>query len=251
MSTAIKRTILLFTRAPEAEARAKQLPVDAGSRLFEALLGGWRERAEQTHAELLVVAPAQSLAVMRRLLPSARIAAQEGASFGERLEAAFSFAFGHGADSVLMAGGDCPPLVLAEVEAAFAHLAGNRPALALAPAEDGGVNLIGFNASADRNLSHIHWLSSDVDRQLRETALASGLSLWLSASSPDLDRARDVAALYRRSRVASLWGSFRSFLRQMLLVAAANVRYTIELPRSVFLESRVTRGPPRSLLLSH
>jgi hypothetical protein len=46
VSRAAKRTILLFTRAPEAEARAKSLPVEPGSRLFEAFLAGWRDRAK-------------------------------------------------------------------------------------------------------------------------------------------------------------------------------------------------------------
>ena len=242
-----KRTILLFTRAPEAEARAKRLPVEAGSRLFEAFLVGWRERAEQANAQLLVAAPPQSRGTLRRLFPGTCVVSQEGPSFGARVENAFSLAFGRGADSVLMVGGDSPPLDRAEVEAAFAHLESQERSLALAPAPDGGVNLIGFSAKAERQLSHIAWLSADVDRQLRDTALGLGLALWVSPSSPDLDRARDLAELYRLSRFESRWRIFRSLLRQALFAATPILCRDHQPPRRVFIESPVTRGPPPAL----
>lgn len=250
MNAAARRAILLFTRAPEAEARAKGLPVEAGSRLFEAFLGGWRERAAQTGADLLVVAPSESVRTLRRLFPDACVAAQQGPSFGARVEAAFSFAFARGAGAVLMAGCDSPPLEAPEVEAAFAHLDSSAGAMALAPAEDGGVNAIGLNAAADRRIAHIRWLGADVDRQLRAFARRDGLALWLSSSSPDLDRVRDLAGLYRLSRFAARWRVFRALLRRLLAGVGEFLSGDRRAPAGVALDSPITRGPPRALSLS-
>ena len=98
------RTILLFTRAPEEEARAKRLPTVEGARLFTGLLKGWAQRALGAGAELLVVTPQRSATELSRLLPNARIEIQSQGSFAERVESAFAAAFRGGAGTVLMAG---------------------------------------------------------------------------------------------------------------------------------------------------
>jgi len=243
------RTILLFTRAPEAEARAKGLPVEDGARLFAAFLQGWRKLSAGAGAELRVVAPAASVRPLERLLPGVPVTQQRGPSFAARLESAFSDAFRQGAGAVLMVGGDGPPLELNAVRQAFSHLEAQDQALALVPAEDGGVSAIGFNRRAKRPLAGLRWLSSDVCRQLEAAAADCGLALLVTSIAQDLDRPRDVAALYRRSLADPSWRPFRRLLRCLLRgnrpAPAAEPKIAVR----TTIDSRVTRGPPPAFLL--
>jgi glycosyltransferase A (GT-A) superfamily protein (DUF2064 family) len=193
--TVSRRTILLFTRAPEAEARAKRLPIAEGSRLFASFMRGWQQRAADACAELLVVTPASSASSLARLLPDACIAAQTGSTFRERVDAAFASAFRRGGNSVLMVGGDGPPLEIADIHAAFAHLELHDRALVLTPAADGGVNAIGLNAGTDWPLEAIEWQGSDVCRQLKARAARFNLVLLLTSPGHDLDSPRRRGAL--------------------------------------------------------
>jgi glycosyltransferase A (GT-A) superfamily protein (DUF2064 family) len=244
------RTILLFTRAPEAEARAKRLPIAEGTRLFAGFLKSWQQRAADTDAELFVVAPASSEIALTRLLPESCVATQIGASFAERMESAFAAAFDRGANAVLMVGGDGPPLDIADIRDAFSHLESAVPALVLAPASDGGVNAIGFNANAERTLAAIAWHGSDVCRQLQSEAIRFNLSLLLTSPGHDLDCAGNVATLYRLSRGEPGWSAFRWLLLSVLL-ACRMLAAPVKLAVSRFSgRSGFTRGPPLSPLLS-
>ncbi|MEX2264024.1 MAG: DUF2064 domain-containing protein [Bryobacteraceae bacterium] len=241
------RTILLFTRAPEAEARAKRLPIAEGTRLFVGFLKCWRQRAAEAGAELLVVTPVSSENSLARLLPDACIATQAEGSFAERVESAFASAFCRGAKAVLMVGGDGPPLEIADIRDAFAHLESRDPALVLAPGSDGGVNAIGFNARAKRPLAAIAWQSSDVCRQLQLEAVRFNLALLLTSPGHDLDCAGNIAALYRLSRGESGWSAFRWLLLPLLLVCRAISAPVAHAISRLAGDARVTRGPPLSL----
>ncbi len=238
------RAILVFTRAPEAEARVKRLPVAEGSRLFVGFLQSWQKRAHDTGADLLVVTPASSKAALARLLPNASIAAQSGESFSARVEAAFALAFDRGASTVLMVGGDSPPLESPDLHRAFSHLESHDRALVLTPSADGGVNAIGFNAEADRPLAGITWQSSDVCRQLASEGARGGLTLLLTAAGHDLDCAANIAALYRLSRIEYAWSVFRWLLRSLLLVCRSAPVVVPQIAARIFIDARATRGPP-------
>lgn len=239
------RTILLFTRAPEAEARAKGLPAAEGARLFAGFLKGWTERAQTGGAELVIVTPEESETEISRLLPGTRVVFQSQGSFAERLESAFSFAFREGATAVLIVGGDSPPLEISDLEHAFRHLESSAKALVLTPAGDGGVNSIGFSAGAERPLAGIAWRSSDVFRQLCMEARRHGLALWLTGTGFDLDHARDIAPLYRLSRrTQSGWRAFRWLLLSVLRACRANPFLFFESLLRFAGATWVTRGPP-------
>lgn len=238
------RTILLFTRAPEAEARAKRLPVAEGASVFAGFLKGWQQRAGHVGAELLVVSPQASVAVLSRLLPKATLATQSEGSFAERVESAFALAFEAGAKSVLMVGGDSPPLDTDEIAQAFQHLESHDSALVLTPAGDGGVNAIGFNSHAERSFANITWRSSDVCRQLRLQAIQHGVALLLTSPGYDLDRAGDVGALYRLSRNECGWQSFRWLLLLVLLACRATTHFFAGPVARLARSASTTRGPP-------
>jgi len=241
------RTILLFTRAPRAEARAKRLPIDGGTCLFAGFLRSWQEQAADAGADLLVVTPASSCDSLARLLPRARICAQKGDSFGDRVESAFQQAFRDGSQSVLMVCGDGPPLDLVDIREAFAHLEFHDRALVLTPASDGGVNAIGFSARANRALGTIAWQSSDVCRQLQLAATQNNLALLLTSPGHDLDCARNIATLYRLSRGQSAWSAFRWLLLSLLSSCGKTPASETNADNRFTGHSRVTRGPPLSL----
>ena len=239
------RTILLFTRAPEVEARAKRLPAAEGARLFAGFLKGWADRAQTSGAELLVVTPEDSRAEISRLLPNTRIALQSQGSFAERVESAFEFTFREGARAVLMVGGDSTPLGASDLEQAFQHLESNAKAIVLTPANDGGVNSIGFSSCAERPLAQIAWRTSDVLSQLCTEAHRHGLALLLTGSGYDLDHASDIGPLYQLSRRrGSGWTAFRWLLLSVLRPCKASAPLFLEALLRFAGATCVTRGPP-------
>lgn len=241
-----RRVILLFTRAPEAEAREKRLPLTAGAQLFSGFLAGWRHAAASAGAQLLVLTPESSRARLGSLLPGVQIAAQEGPSFAERLENAFAAAFAADAEAVLMVGGDCPAMAVEDLHDAFNHLQSHEKAFVLAPANDGGVNAIGFSADAPRALAGIHWLSRNVCLELETVGAHLGLSLLLTTPGWDLDSARGIRALYRISVTDPLWREFRWLLSALYKTAVEDTAIV-----SSFHECRRNasgiRGPPAFL----
>jgi glycosyltransferase A (GT-A) superfamily protein (DUF2064 family) len=244
MTHAPGRTILLFTRAPEVEARAKGLPVKEGSRLFTGFLKSWRQRAAEAGANLLVITPHSSEGVLTALLPGAPVATQSGSSFADRLDAAFALAFRRGANAVLLVGGDSPPLDSTEIQEAFRHLESRGRAMVLAPSSDGGVNAIGLTARTERSLAAISWGSRDVCQQLQAEAARLGLALLRTAVGHDLDCAGNVAILYRLSRGAPGWRAFRWLLLSVCVACRPAQRRPVLPAGRVARPVRFTRGPP-------
>jgi glycosyltransferase A (GT-A) superfamily protein (DUF2064 family) len=161
-----------------------------------------------------------------------------------RLESAFALAFDRGADSVVMVGGDGPPLDLSDLNQAFGHLEAHERALVLAPSEDGGVNAIGCTARAERPFGGVIWRNSSVCQQLQSAAAEAGLALLLTRSGRDLDRSRDIRSLYRFSRGEACWSAFRWLLRALLQLASVRPTSTPDLALWFLADSYPTRGPP-------
>lgn len=239
-----RRTVLLFTRAPEAEARHKRLPLAPGAQLFSGFLAGWRQAAADAGAELFVVTPDSSRARLESLLPGVAISAQEGLSFAAKLENAFASAFRRGAQAVLMVGGDCPPMAADDIRRALDHLESAEHALVLAPANDGGVNGIGFSAGAHRPLSKIQWCGENVFFELQAAAASLGVALLLMEPEWDLDSAGAVRLLYRLSLTESLWGKFRWLLYALQKQPAEVTTVVFPNHRECCRNTSGTRGPP-------
>ncbi len=210
------RVILLFTRAPRDEARAKGLPAGAASRLFAEFIRGWGERASEADAELVAVVPKESMRSLRLLLPDARVLCQKGDSFGAQLESAFQTAFSLDAKAAIIVPGDGPPPGLQALDDAFQHLESDQHAMVLSPSRDGGVNLLGFSPAADRGLAGVRWCEAGVCAALRSHAARSGLPLFVAPSSADVDHISDVRALFYRSCSDPAWRPFRYLLAGLL-----------------------------------
>ncbi|MGH9158598.1 MAG: TIGR04282 family arsenosugar biosynthesis glycosyltransferase [Vicinamibacteraceae bacterium] len=248
MSHASARTILIFTRAPAAEARAKRLHVRLGAALFGAFLSAWRRIAAETGSDLLVVAPRDSVATLCRMLPGVDVAAQPDGRFDVKLNTAFDLAFRSGANAVLMVGGDSPPLPPAQVRRAFDHLERDARGLVLAPAHDGGVNAIGLTPTTPRPFDSVGWMTPAVHRHLCAAAERLGLTLFETPSCPDLDAVHLVRSLCLGGRIPPLWRAYRWLMRALMPSALAGEACTL-VPRPLFRSfSRITRGPPTVLV---
>jgi glycosyltransferase A (GT-A) superfamily protein (DUF2064 family) len=237
---------VLFTRSPWAEARAKHLPAEPAAAVLATFLLGWQATAEAVGAELVFVSPSSSMGALGRLLPRATGIAQSGPTFGARIAAAVDAGFAHGASSVLLVGGDTPPLPTAVVEAAFSDLDTSRNRLVVAPAPDGGVAALGFGRPPDRALFSLPWCTTRLRRRLEDAAAGLGLQVVHAAGAPDLDGATHLADLARWLRTASpasrqsvhLLADLLAALRRVPLLAAVTVAVR---PSAT---ARATRAPP-------
>jgi Uncharacterized protein conserved in bacteria (DUF2064) len=81
--------------------------------------------------------------------------AQQGSSFGERLESAVETLAGLGYREIVIVGRDCPDLELSDITLAFSLLESCR--LVLGPDHRGGCYLIAFRASDRSLLKNICW----------------------------------------------------------------------------------------------
>jgi hypothetical protein len=183
MRTMSRRCVLLFSRAPRAEARAKRV---AAERLFDLA----RRRVAAAAASLDGV----DLLMVTPVIPGtcgARRLAQRGQGFGERLSNAFADARDLGYREIVVVPGDVPGLSASHLAAAFAALEA-QPTV-LGPSPDGGVYLIGARGPVDRLFAGVRWCTGSVLADLRAHARAAALLPPLA----DLDRAADLARLER------------------------------------------------------
>jgi len=213
-------------------------------RLFAEFIRGWQERARSVGAELLAVTPDRLAGILRRLLPRARVVLQQGEFFGERLEAAFQAAFAGEAASVVAVPGDAPPPNAEAIVNLFRHLEKYDDAMAIAPSEDGGVNLLGFARSAQRDLGSVAWFGPSVCSDLLSHSERFNLPLLVAAALFDIDQVEDVWKLYRRSLLDATWLSIRHLLAAVLCTPLVAARRVLLMPNEVFGTAVHVRGPP-------
>ncbi|HET7436368.1 MAG TPA: DUF2064 domain-containing protein [Thermoanaerobaculia bacterium] len=177
----MSRTVVLFARSPEREALAKGLRALVAVPLFRRLIADWLRAARNAGAEAVVACEDEdrgALAAIAAELPRMFLA-QRGATFGARLAAAAEDVFARGASSVLIAGIDAPPHAL---DRAFAAL--ERGFAVVAPARDGGVNVIGLAREDVALLEAIEPRRRDV---LRLCRAAFGAKLVELTGAVDID----------------------------------------------------------------
>jgi uncharacterized protein len=177
-----RRCVLLFARAPRAEAAAK------GLRSGEALFALSQCRVR----DAVAVLPGVELV----LVPPA---AQAGTHFGEKLEAAFRNAARRGYDEIVAVPGDVPELTAPDLAAAF--LALSESDTVLGPSRDGGVWLIGLRAGAvslSDLFERVPWLTTRVF----DTLVGNAPNAVLLGELPDIDRRADALRIRSRARAA-------------------------------------------------
>jgi len=178
----MSRAIVIFARTPEQEAAAKRLPIQRAAALFRSLLNAWARAAKHVNAEVLRIE-------------------QTGDTFGERLANSADAAFALGFDAIVLTGIDvAPPLNL---ESAFQSLEAGRSVIA--PARDGGVNLIGLCAPERELLSTF----TIRDRHLAKRCRAYFRTLDELPLSSDIDTLADFYAAVCEDRLHPVYGGLK------------------------------------------
>lgn len=209
---ASRRCVMLFARAPRAEALAKH--VAQAEPLFALASRRVAHAARMLEdVDLLVVCPAAETAAAD---PGAsgkqsdgRRLGQRGGDFRERLENAFDDARALGYDEIVAVPGDVPGLSAAHLAAAFAAL--RQQPTVFGPSPDGGVYLIGTRGPVGGLLAGVRWRTRHV---LGDLALRAGGGTLLPALA-DLDGERDLGR-FERDRDPAVRTILRAIRRPVL-----------------------------------
>ncbi|WP_266206042.1 TIGR04282 family arsenosugar biosynthesis glycosyltransferase [Pontibacter kalidii] len=227
MTAPAHTAVLLFTRTSAEEAQVKHFCRS-------------RRKSEAIAAQL--IKHTQAL-VQQAGLPLVIInsSEQQGSSFGERLQHAFSQAFAQGYDKIICLGNDTPGLTPKTLRAAAEAL--QQQDFVFGQATDGGVYVMGMHRHTlpQLNFSAISWNTSLVFEELcRQTATAS--TSILAPILADADSAEDLLVLSGHHAL----GKFAGWLRELLFSGKSYFRaYTSYLPQTTPAACGL-RGPPVS-----
>ena len=228
MRSSSRRCVVLFARAPRAEARRKSLP--AAEALFRAVARHVRQAvARLRRVDLLCCTPGTSPMADGHGIP------QRGGDFASRLAHAFADARALGYDEVVVVPGDVPGLDAPTISRAFERL--RATPVVLGPSPDGGVYLIGCRGPADDLLAGVRWCSAHVMRDLLERAPCAAVL----DRRRDVDGARDLARLRQEQSVP--W-SLRALLTLPSRPAASIAFAAVPMRGRVAATPDPPRGPP-------
>jgi glycosyltransferase A (GT-A) superfamily protein (DUF2064 family) len=228
----MSRAIVIFARSPEWEAASKRLPVDRAAPLFRSVLAAWLHAAVRANATAVIACSSDSRPRMESIAAGVprMYVDQNGRTFGERLATSAAAVFDLGFQSVLITGIDVAPSV--DLERAFHSLEAGRDVIA--PARDGGINLIGLRAPAGELLATF----STRDGRLAERCREYFTSLDELPPACDLDSAADI----RSARKDRAWRDYHELLSACLPSPGPEwqpLRHSLTLA-----SSSPTRAPP-------
>lgn len=258
--------MVVFTRAPEDEERAKLLMPARGRlapgqrahtaslhrRLIEHTLSA---AAAVTDADVLLVTTGdlgRSCEVALRQVPATRLRVlrQNGHTFVERFETAIHHAFMAGYDQVVAIGSDTPELGVAELEETFARLAAGAPrqtTAVIGPSRDGGYYLLGLSQFSPAAFAGITFGGPRVAANTAAQLERAGCAVSLLAPLIDIDQVTDLGAVATRLRARRRPGDALLHAALLLVLSAqpAPILPAAPHPHSLteFLP-RDTRGPP-------
>jgi glycosyltransferase A (GT-A) superfamily protein (DUF2064 family) len=225
-----RRAIVLFARTPEAEAASKRLRVSRTAPLFSAVAAAWLRAAARHGAAAIIACDREDRARLAAIAPDVERLwlEQRGGSFGARLDGAAADAFALGFESVIVTGIDAPPP--ADLAAAFEALDDGKAVIA--PATDGGINLIGLTGPSAL-LKTIEPRQRDVARRCE----AAFERLLILEPTTDIDRQSDLATA-RHDR------AWRPFVHLLMPVPFAPGSQHTQTRAS---DATATRPPPIAL----
>jgi hypothetical protein len=212
------RALLVFTRSPQAEARAKGLDPEAGTRLFLALLASWEESSRRAGIRLVLATPASCRRWMENspICRNASFLTQRGGTFGERLLAGAADAMALGFGKLVVVGGDSPAVSCDELLGIFEKLERGVAACVLGPSDDGGVYLVGLGRPALPLLGAMRLRRDDVFERSLEFLRHGGFEVHVLARRNEIDTLEDLERAWSQARHPSPWRPFRSCLADAL-----------------------------------
>ena len=226
-----KRAVLIFAENLGADLARRRLP-----RVAERLLSGHRAAAQLSGADVHLFTTGVTTSGNEH---AARVHAQTGATFAERLENATATLAALGYDEIVMIGRDCPELCAHDIRTAFAQLAHKR--LVLGPDHRGGCYLIGFRASDCALLHGIRWRRNTDCAELRDRCAAG--DVLLLTTKHDVDSWADVLSLARSNSGDALTRCARFLLKLISAAPAKSATTFVDLARH-FVRVRGQMPPP-------
>ncbi|MBY4675086.1 TIGR04282 family arsenosugar biosynthesis glycosyltransferase [Marinobacterium arenosum] len=194
--------VLLFKRPRPGQGKqrlAADIGSDAACRVAEALLACALERLQNWPGPV-VLAPAAaadgdwSQALLSR---PALVCPQSGGNLGERINRLDADLRAKGFSRLLLIGSDLPELSDRLLLQAAAML--DSSAVALSPADDGGVCLMA-NREPWPLLAELPWSTGQLGETLADCCRAAGMAVGTVAPSYDVDRLADLLACVERLR---------------------------------------------------
>lgn len=200
------RSLIVFLKHPEAgKVKTRLTPAlgaETAAELYRALceevLGATVPRPGE-YERLVFFAPSRATEAMRAWLPGLRLLPQVGDDLGARMAAAFTRAFGRGAERVAIVGTDAPAISRSTVTEALDAL--DRADIALGPAEDGGYYLLALREPHPELLEGVPWSTPMVLEETVARAARGGLRVHQLARLRDIDTPADLRAEWPRLRV--------------------------------------------------
>lgn len=224
MAVMTETTLVLLCKRPAPGVGKQRLAavfgMAAAQRVAEALLACALEDA-RTWPGSVVIAPAHAADGdwAATLLPQAEVLPQQPGNLGQRLNALDKCLRAQGRRSLLYAGSDTPELAAFDYAAACAAL--QQHDVALTPAADGGVVLMGARRPWP-DMTDLPWSSDRLGAALASCCLQAGYRVAHLAPGSDVDEADDLlrltAALAADARPA------RRALRQLACQLVAEAR---------------------------
>lgn len=217
--------VLVFARSTGAEARAKPALADARASALAAglLLGRVRDTVGRSGLPAVFCDESR----------------QRGATFGERLAAAVADTFARGHARVVIVGGDCPDLAVADLRAAARAAGAGRTALG----RDlrGGAYLLALDRGAfdPEAFAGLPWQTGNLAEAFAKARFGGAAAVELAVRR-DVNDAADLRAVV--PRLTGLWGWSR--LRRRGRVAVGGWWRRVVRDARGFGGSLALRGPP-------
>lgn len=190
--------LLVFARHPELGQVKTRLAAGIGN---EAALAVYRELLHHTFEAITHVAARKTVWLAAAPVTVAGLPEEWAAceqqlqipgDLGVKMQAAFSWAFAHGASSVIIIGTDCPGITAALLAQAYAALETHE--LVIGPAEDGGYYLLGMRDLYKDLFANKSWSTDSVLPNTLADAARLGLRVAQLPTLRDVDDAADLAA---------------------------------------------------------
>jgi uncharacterized protein len=200
--------LAVMAKAPVAgQIKTRLLPLftaEEAAELSRALLVDQLNHLQELNAAdfYLAFAPDDAQWLMEQIAPSYfHLFPQQGDDLGARMAAVFERLFQIGHKSIVLIGGDLPPVPLRFFTEAYAFLESSKKRVVLGPSRDGGYYLVGCNQPTPEIFQGMSWSHSAVLAQTLDKLAASQVDVHLIPSWFDIDTPDDLR--YLRSALDS------------------------------------------------